>query len=366
MNWLGRRNWGEAEKAAAARLAAHPDDERTMADLAEALRRQGRFDEALAVCERKPSARLLLTRAKVQLELDQQLDAKASLESALALNSAGPEDAESVFMESQAASMLGADLAALESAQRAVVLNPTEPRYLAHLGLLLIASDPALAEQRLRQSLKLDPEQAEAQNNLGAALLQQKRSDEAYEAFKAALELAPDFNLAAANLWGLDVARRRKSPFFPLMMVPLLGATWLAWTSASFGREPKIDWPRMGASLALMVFAFSIGAIRDRLSPRSPLSKKVQAGMSEGDLGHPGAAPVLRFLGHLLRALGIFTILGCAIGEVFVINHYLEQRVSSDFLGMGLLLVGMGAGALFIYEARNLMRQAAKQAANRG
>lgn len=32
-----------------------------------------------------------------------------------------------------------------------------------------------------------------------------------------------------------------------------------------------------------------------------------------------------------------------------------------DFVGMGVLLVGIGIGPLFIYEARNLMRQAANR-----
>ncbi|MDP1822906.1 MAG: tetratricopeptide repeat protein [Archangium sp.] len=370
MNWLGRRNWVEAERTSSARLAEVPEDEGASVDLAEALQRQGRLDEALGVCEaalaRSPSPQLFFSRAQVQAELGQSEAAEASLASAVQLiEAAGTDDAECMFVASKIASRLGYTESALATAHRSVILDPQQPRFLAHLGRLLIDSDAPLAEQRLRQSLKLDPEQAEVQNNLGAAALQQKKSDEAYGAFKAALELAPGYTLAATNLWGLEVAKRRRSMAFPLQIVPLLGATWLAWTAASFGSKPQIDWPRMGAALALMLFGISVGALADRLRPRDALSQKIHIDMNEGRLGHQQAVPVLRFFSHLLLGFGLSTMLGCAIGEVFVAREYLESRGSSALLGMGLLLAGIAVGAVLVFESRNLRRRAARLQANR-
>ena len=371
MNWLGRRNWVEAERAFAARLAQNADDERASVELAEVLRRQGRLDEALAVCnaalKRKPSPQLFFARALVENELHQGDKVSASLTAAAELISPNQsDDAASVLLASRMATFLGQREIAVATAHRAVVLNPLDPRALAHLGQLLIDSDPPLAEQRLRQSLKFDPEQAEAQNNLGAALLNQKKPEEAYEAFKAALELAPGYTLAATNLWALDVAKRRKSAFFPLVMVPLLASSWLAWTAVSFGREPQISWPRLGAALALMITGFGMGALRDRVQPRNALSQKLHTDMNEGRLGHRSAVPVLRLFGYVLGGCGIILSIGCAMGGVLVATQYLQSRSSNHLMGIVVLLAGMGIGALFIYESRNLIRQAAELQANRG
>lgn len=371
MNWLGRRNWVEAQKTASARLAEVPEDEGASVDLAEALQRQGRLNEALGVCEaalaRGPSPQLFFSRALVQGELGQLEAADTSLASAVQLiEAAGTDDPECMFVASKIAARLGYAESALATAHRAVILHHEQPRFLAHLGRLLIDSDAPLAEQRLRQSLKLDPEQAEVHNNLGAALLQQKKNDEAYEAFKAALALAPGYTLAATNLWGLDVATRRRSAAFPLQIVAFLGATWLAWTAASFGREPQIYWPRMGAALALMLFGLAVGALVDRLRPRAPLSQKIHLDMNAGRLGHQSAVPALRFFSHLLLGFGLSTMLGCAIGEVFVAREYVQSHSSSALLGMGLLLAGIAVGAVLVFESRNLRRQAAQLQANRG
>ncbi len=58
--------------------------------------------------------------------------------------------------------------------------------------------DAAIAE--FKEALKINPEFAEAYNNMGLALFNQSRFDEAIEGFKNALRIEPDFPLAHANL----------------------------------------------------------------------------------------------------------------------------------------------------------------------
>ncbi len=57
--------------------------------------------------------------------------------------------------------------------------------------------------QAFSKALQIEPDHAEAHNNLGAALLGQGRLEEAIASFSKALQIKPDFVEAHSNLCGL-------------------------------------------------------------------------------------------------------------------------------------------------------------------
>ncbi len=61
-------------------------------------------------------------------------------------------------------------------------------------------ADLARAEKHLRASVRIDPNNGEAQGNLGGVLYMEKRFDEAYEHLAVALRLKPKDPIANANL----------------------------------------------------------------------------------------------------------------------------------------------------------------------
>ena len=75
------------------------------------------------------------------------------------------------------------------------------------LGRLLGRSgaDPQQVIAAFREAIRLDPEYAEAHNNLGLVLTQTDQTDEAIAAFREAVRLRPDYADARANLGGVLV-----------------------------------------------------------------------------------------------------------------------------------------------------------------
>ena len=91
---------------------------------------------------------------------------------------------------------------------------PLRSRVLSSLGLLLYFDPmgPAIAdiEQRLRRAIELDAGNSDAWLYLGFSLQRQSRMEDAYAAFKTAVEIAPDKGLA----WGEIASYRQQQADF--------------------------------------------------------------------------------------------------------------------------------------------------------
>ena len=94
----------------------------------------------------------------------------------------------------------GLERAAVEAFERAAQANPT-PSTLYRLGTLLAKSGEASrARAAFERALALQPDLAEANNDLGALLAQQGDLPAAIERFRAALASTPDYPDALNNL----------------------------------------------------------------------------------------------------------------------------------------------------------------------
>ena len=89
---------------------------------------------------------------------------------------------------------------ALNHFRRAVQLNPIEEEGHYHIGVLLMRSDPAIAEAAFLQTIHVNPENFKARNNLGLMMMNSGRPAEAEVQFRAALELNPNDKLILDNL----------------------------------------------------------------------------------------------------------------------------------------------------------------------
>jgi tetratricopeptide (TPR) repeat protein len=89
---------------------------------------------------------------------------------------------------------------AVLAAERALELDPQDATYHFRMAdLCLGAKAPAEAERHYRRGLELEPQNAGALNNLGVAVLRQKRADEAAQLFKDAVRADPTLKLAKQN-----------------------------------------------------------------------------------------------------------------------------------------------------------------------
>lgn len=82
-------------------------------------------------------------------------------------------------------------------------VNPGDPYVLFNRGSAVARFDAGQAVEILRQAIAADPENPNAFNNLGGALLALGLGDDAQRAFEACLRIAPDHPQAAANLRAL-------------------------------------------------------------------------------------------------------------------------------------------------------------------
>lgn len=366
MGRLSRRNWSEAERAASAAVTANPDDERAVLDLVEALRRQGRLSDAVAVSDgllaRRPSAQLWFKRALAAAEMDDASAAQA-FESAFAMTT--PEDAESLFVLAQFMELFGRSDLAREAARQAVIACDSEPRFLAYLGSLLLPVDPPLAECRLRQALKLDPDDAAVLNDLGVALRSQGKHPASAAAFGSAVRLAPDFMVAKVNLALALRGERFRSPLRPVGLVTSVAMMWLVWNATSFGKSGvEVKWPEMFGALGCFGALLGLERIADarikaKLSKEDPeLAVLIfQAGrdFNEGHIGLRALADsVIRFA-RVLWWLGALFLVGAAVGTMLILWHLATHLTWSDMVGVGLMGLLAGAGWLFMREGRRII-----------
>ncbi len=160
---------GAAERACLGLLAADPSDATAMQVLGIALRRQGRLDEAEA--QMRHAVALAPGNAEYRSNLGQLLAARGRVAEGLA------------------------------ELREAVRLAPGfRPAALALARLANMAGDHALAEEQARRLTGRDARDAEAWSALGSALFGLQRSDEAAEALRRALAIAPDYGTARVNL----------------------------------------------------------------------------------------------------------------------------------------------------------------------
>ena len=97
--------------------------------------------------------------------------------------------------------------------ERAAQANPSAPT-LFRLGTLLAKSgQPARARTAFERALAMQPDLAEASNDLGALLAQERRPPGAIERFRAALAPTPDYPDALNNLgYALLLTGRERTP----------------------------------------------------------------------------------------------------------------------------------------------------------
>src|SRR5205807_7821871 len=78
---------------------------------------------------------------------------------------------------------------------------PNDAQTHMHLGAVRLARlDPSEGATELQSSLRLSPQNAEARNLLGSAMLAQGRTPEAIAQFRLALNSRPDYHNAQYNL----------------------------------------------------------------------------------------------------------------------------------------------------------------------
>jgi spermidine synthase len=140
---------------------------------------------------------------------------------------------------------------AVEQYRRALELDPLDVQAHYNLGTALAdlgRSDEALA--RYREAVRLQPSHAQAQHNLGAALANRGRLDEAIEHFRRAAALAPDRAITqhqlgrALGLAGRDAealpALREAVRLAPGLAEPASDLAWLLATSPDDAlRDPE-------------------------------------------------------------------------------------------------------------------------------
>jgi Flp pilus assembly protein TadD len=94
-------------------------------------------------------------------------------------------------------------VAAVPAWRKAVELNPEDARAHNNLGAALVETGkPEEALREYRRSLELNDQSSQAHNNLGSILAQEGKLDEALEQFERAVELNPDNGRAQSNLGG--------------------------------------------------------------------------------------------------------------------------------------------------------------------
>ena len=229
-NELGRPD--QAVKYLKLALPIDPDKAAVLGNLGVSDFKMGRFEEALEKFSRvvrlePQSATAWNNLARAQFVRGEIAESIRAYQRAVALS---PESAEVRKRLALALLMEGETKAAVEQLRSAVGLDPSDgeslrlieqvPAFegdrrspaaaplrrvlaLAHLDASVALygrdrSGPSAAE--IARALELDPELAEARNELGSRLVREGRLDDAAAEFREALRIRPDFALAHSNL----------------------------------------------------------------------------------------------------------------------------------------------------------------------
>jgi tetratricopeptide (TPR) repeat protein len=111
-----------------------------------------------------------------------------------------PKDAHAHVQFGKALGVLGRTKEALEHLRFAVEIDPNEEEGHYNLGALLMSTDLVSAEKEFNETLRLNPENVQARNNLGVVLMRFGRLPEAEVQFQAALQLNPEDRIVLDNI----------------------------------------------------------------------------------------------------------------------------------------------------------------------
>jgi len=191
-------------------IAKNPNRHRPHNNLALALERQGRADEAIR--HYTAALRLKADVAEVHTNLGHLLGERGRLDEAIRhLSQALRLEPDSVAAHNNLGNVLREQerpREAIRHLSEAVRLDPTFAEGHYNLGLALAdQGNVAGALRHYSEAARLRPDFAEAHNNLGMVLADQGKLDEAVARYTEALRLRPDFAEAHNNL-GLALARR--------------------------------------------------------------------------------------------------------------------------------------------------------------
>lgn len=371
MEHLRQRNWNEAERCGREALALDPANAQAAIDLAQALGALGRDPEAVTVCERalehSDLGRLHAEHAMALLRLNQSDAALAAGQRAFDLLT---DDAAEVLTLSHLLAEVGLNDLADAAAHRAVVLSPASCDALTWLGLRLLASDPALAERRLRQSLQLDPAQPSAHFELAKLLHHRGLREEAAVALKAALHFAPGFTEARAWLLVVLQPVRRYPLLRTLGLFLLLASAWVALDSGAWS-PGGLRWPRLVASAVLGLTGGGLLHLLDsrgrrELRQRDPELHSMLVAARTGEPAPRSAAGVLRWSGWMIGAFGLLVLVCAVVGEVWLTRRWLATGASNELVGMGVMAGFALGGGTLSYVGRTLLASSRRAAADRG
>jgi tetratricopeptide (TPR) repeat protein len=111
-----------------------------------------------------------------------------------------PTNAHAHVQLAKALMTMGRSSEALPHLKQGVQIDPKQEEGHYHIGVLLMDSDPALAVLAFAETIRLNPENFKAHNNLGLVLMRTGRLREAEAHFRSALTLNPNDPMALENM----------------------------------------------------------------------------------------------------------------------------------------------------------------------